>query len=127
MGEPVTTTATLDELREAVAGLSARMAELEAAAIADKPILTVEESARYLSISTKTIQRRISEGGLPHFRVGGDKGVRIERAELLRAARAGFPKLRAGRSRLHSRPHFPGSRTDPGRPKEKLPPATERA
>ena len=121
----VATITELDELRAEVAALRGRVSDLEATADNKKPILTIDDAARLLCVSAKTIRRRMSEGRLPHFRVGGDKGVRIERAELLKAARAGFPKLRAGRSRLHSKPHFPGSRTDSGRPKEKLPLDTE--
>ena len=86
MGEATTIPETLNVLREELAALRGRVAELEADARTEKPVLTIPDAARFLDVSEKTIQRRLSEGRLPHFRVGGDKGVRIERAELLKAA-----------------------------------------
>lgn len=34
-------------------------------------VVTITEAARYLGVSHKTIRRRISDGTLPAFRVGG--------------------------------------------------------
>jgi len=111
VGESATTTETLDGLREEVAALRARVADLEADAEARKDVLTIDDAARVLSVSRRTIERRIKDGSLPHFRIGSDRCVRIERAALLDAARRDFRKLSPGRSRLWSKPHHPGSKS----------------
>lgn len=71
-------------------------------------VLDVRGAAAFLGVSVKTIQRRIKDGRMPCFRLGNDENgrVRIIKADLLKAARAGFPKR--GTPRLHSRRHAPG-------------------
>ena len=39
--------------------------------MADKPNLSVEETARWLGVTSRTIYRLVKSGQLPAFRVGG--------------------------------------------------------
>ena len=39
--------------------------------MADKPNLSVEETARWLGVTSRTIYRLVNSGQLPAFRVGG--------------------------------------------------------
>lgn len=116
VSEPVHIGEVLEEVRAELARLRERaeahereLAELREEAGARREVLDLDGAARLLGVSRRTIERRLAEGTLPHFKVGADRCVRIERSALLNAARRGFPALRAGRSRLHSKLHFPGS------------------
>jgi excisionase family DNA binding protein len=45
------------------------------------PLLTIDDVATFLSISTKTVRRMIGRGGLPHIRVGRQVRIRWEALE----------------------------------------------
>lgn len=74
---------TEEQLREllgrAVEPLLRELAELKAAQRAEA--VTIAEAARRLSVSTRTIQRRVRDGSLPSILVGHSR--RIQLASLL--------------------------------------------
>jgi excisionase family DNA binding protein len=45
-------------------------------------LLSIEGAATYLSVSTKTIRRRIASGDLPAYRVGRNGPVRLRVTDL---------------------------------------------
>jgi excisionase family DNA binding protein len=49
------------------------------------PNVSVGDAARHYGVSTRTIRRRIAEGKLRAYRVGGQ--IRIDRGDLERLAR----------------------------------------
>jgi excisionase family DNA binding protein len=63
-----------------VAELTAQVAALRAPAPAEPELLTVKQYAARAGLSPCTIRRRISDGGLPHVRVGA--AIRIPAASL---------------------------------------------
>lgn len=58
------------------------------AAATTRALLTRQESADYLAVGLRTIDRMVAEGTLPAFRVGATRAVRIRRADLDAALRA---------------------------------------
>ena len=55
----------------------------EVASGEDRGLLTVEQSANYLHLSTSSIRSYIREGKLKAFRVAGLRKVLIQRSDLM--------------------------------------------
>lgn len=52
-------------------------------AIAIEPVyLGLPDAARYLGVSVKTVRRRIADGTLPAFTLGGRHSLRVKVADL---------------------------------------------
>ncbi|MHC4199260.1 MAG: helix-turn-helix domain-containing protein [Planctomycetota bacterium] len=105
MPEAVETVEPLAPLLAELAELRSRVTALEGEAGTRREVLDIDGAAAFLKVSEKTIRRRVKERCIPHHRIGGDKGLRFIRADLLKWLRAGCP--RQGTPRLHSRPHAP--------------------
>ena len=44
--------------------------------------LTIAETAKTANVSTKTVRRRIADGSLPGYRVGGSQLLRIKASDV---------------------------------------------
>jgi excisionase family DNA binding protein len=84
---PSAPTPTLESLSAQVAALTAAVTEL--AARVPQQLVTVEEAARRVGCSVKTVRRRIASREWPCVRVG--RAVRLDLAAILEASRAADP------------------------------------
>jgi excisionase family DNA binding protein len=112
MNEPTHIAEIMDGLRAELEALKSwadkqddRLQALEGDVSTQRDVLDVKACARLLGVHPRTITRRIKEGRIPCTRVGGDKNIRIIKADLFAAMRKGFPPK--GTPRLHSKRHHP--------------------
>jgi len=50
---------------------------------ADIEILTVEDMARMLEVTDRTIYRKVESGEIPHFRIGKKGSIRVLKSKFL--------------------------------------------
>lgn len=53
-----------------------------------RPLLTREDTASYLAVSLRTLDRLISGGAIPAYRIGGHRRFRIQDIDAFVASRA---------------------------------------
>ena len=68
-------------LSDQVAALARQVAELTAIVKGQARVVTVQEAARAMNVSVKTVRRRISSREWPHVRVG--RAVRVDLGQIL--------------------------------------------
>jgi len=104
------TTLELSQLREEVAGLRERVADLEQ--YRESPILDYDGAAAFLGCGRRTLERLVAEKRIPFSHLPGERCVRFYRPDLEKWVRNGCP--RQGTPRLHSRRDCPNRRPGDG-------------
>jgi excisionase family DNA binding protein len=88
-------------LRERVEESERLIAELRAAAQAQKEILDIDGAAALLDVHRRTVERLIKAKKIPYARLHAQRGVRFIRTDLMAWLRRGCPQQ--GTTRLNSR------------------------
>ncbi len=68
----------------------------------NEPMMTVEQVATWLNVSSKTISSYVADGTIPVYRIG-EKSIRFDRNELIEWMRTKPQSSQSGLTVVHSR------------------------